>query len=74
MPNASRCYVEQTGLTKAINSDTKVFVCRNLVKALPWFSQVRTKLEGLGFRVYSRYWVFFLKKARPTGDDATGQL
>ena len=66
--NCSETLVEQARLTKAINNDTKVFVYRNLVKALPWFSQVRTKLED------SRYWGFFLKKARPTGDDATGQL
>ena len=50
------------------HSETKVFVYRNLVKALPWFIQVRTKLED------SRYWGFFLRKAAPTGGDATGQL
>ena len=49
-------------------SDTKVLVYRNLVKALPWFTQVRVKIED------PRFWGFFLRKATPTGDDATGQL
>ena len=66
--NCSETLVEQARATKAVNNETKVMVYRNLVKALPWFTQVREKLED------SRYWGFFLRKATPTGDDATGQL
>ena len=53
---------------KAVNKDTKVFVYRNLVKALPWFTQVRLKLED------PQWWGFFLRKAQSTGPDATGTL
>lgn len=35
----------QATMTKAANPATKVFVYRNLVKALPWFSSVRAKLD-----------------------------
>ena len=59
---------EQARLVKAADKDTKVFVYRNLVKALPWFTQVRLKLED------PQWWGFFLRKARPTGPDATGTL
>ena len=41
---------------------------RNFVKALPWFTQVREKLED------SSWWGFFLHKKTPTGSDATGAL
>lgn len=37
--------VTQANATKAANPATKVFTYRNLVKALPWFSTVRAKLE-----------------------------
>lgn len=36
--------VEQARRVKAINPNTKVFVYRNLVKALPWYTNVREKL------------------------------
>ena len=34
----------QAAMTKAANNDTKVFVYRNMVKALPWYKAVREKL------------------------------
>ena len=37
--------VTQAQMTKARRPDANVFVYRNLVKALPWFSSVRTKLD-----------------------------
>jgi len=37
--------VTQVKRVKAINPDTKTFVYRNLVKALPWYTSVREKLE-----------------------------
>ena len=36
--------VRQSAMTKAVDNDTKVFVYRNMVKALPWYSSVREKL------------------------------
>ena len=36
--------VEQARRVKAINDHSKVFVYRNLVKALPWYSSVRAKM------------------------------
>jgi hypothetical protein len=45
-----------------------LFVYRNFVKALPWFTQVREKLED------SSWWGFFLHKKTPTSSDATGTL
>ncbi len=36
--------VTQAKMTKAMATDTKVFVYRNLVKALPWYSSVREKI------------------------------
>mmetsp|Transcript_3192 Transcript_3192/g.6230 ORF Transcript_3192/g.6230 Transcript_3192/m.6230 type:complete len:443 (-) Transcript_3192:114-1442(-) len=37
--------VEQVRAIKAVNPTTRVFIYRNLVKALPWFSDVRTKIN-----------------------------
>lgn len=37
--------VTQAQMTKAQRPDANVFVYRNLVKALPWFSSVRAKLD-----------------------------
>eukprot|EP01043_Picozoa_sp_COSAG02_P006486 COSAG02_NODE_185_length_30442_cov_59.370168_13_plen_285_part_00 len=34
----------QAAMTKAANNNTKVFVYRNMVKALPWYKSVREKL------------------------------
>jgi hypothetical protein len=36
--------VTQAKMTKAASKDTKVFVYRNLVKALPWYTSVREKI------------------------------
>ena len=47
--------MEQIAMTKALNPDNKIFNYINLVKALPWFSNVREKLED------PEYNGFFLK-------------
>ena len=47
--------LEQAESTKKLNPDTHVFVYRNLVKALPWFTSVREKLDD------PQYAGFFLK-------------
>ena len=39
----------QAAMTKAANNDTKVFVYRNMVKALPWYKAVREKLVDPDF-------------------------
>ena len=41
--------VQQAQMVKAINANTKVYIYRNLVKALPWYSHVRTKLLDSSF-------------------------
>ena len=66
--NCSEVLVEQARLTKAQNKATHVFVYQNLVKALPWMTPVREKLED------PSYWGFFLRKKNATGVDATGVL
>lgn len=48
-------FVLQAKMVKAINPKTKVFVYRNLVKALPWYTGVRTKITD------PAYDGFFLK-------------
>ena len=45
----------QATMTKALNPDSKVFTYRNMVKALPWFKEVREKLDD------PKYSGFFLK-------------
>ena len=47
--------VNQASLTKSLNPSSKVFTYRNLVKALPWFKEVREKLDD------PHYSGFFLK-------------
>ena len=37
--------VQQAGRNKAQNPSAKVFVYRNIVKALPWYTQVRKLLQ-----------------------------
>jgi hypothetical protein len=37
--------ITQAAMTKAANPDQKVFIYRNLVKALPWYTNVWTKLK-----------------------------
>ena len=41
--------VQQAKVIKEINPDTKVYVYRNLVKALPWYTNVRTKITDPAF-------------------------
>jgi hypothetical protein len=38
---------EQAAQLKAANPDSNVWVYRNIVKALPWFSDVRKKINDL---------------------------
>ena len=45
----------QAEMTKQANPNTKVFVYRNIVNALPWYASVRTKLMD------PQYAGFFLK-------------
>uniref|UniRef100_A0A7S3LLT8 Uncharacterized protein n=2 Tax=Aplanochytrium stocchinoi TaxID=215587 RepID=A0A7S3LLT8_9STRA len=47
--------LNQAKMTKSVNQRTKVFVYRNIVKALPWFSSVRRILDD------PSYSGFFLK-------------
>eukprot|EP01059_Diplonema_ambulator_P022936 TRINITY_DN382_c0_g2_i2.p1 TRINITY_DN382_c0_g2~~TRINITY_DN382_c0_g2_i2.p1 ORF type:complete len:427 (+),score=177.41 TRINITY_DN382_c0_g2_i2:99-1379(+) len=47
--------VTQAQMTKNLNPNTNVFAYRNLVKALPWFTSVRVKLDD------PAYSGFFLK-------------
>eukprot|EP01044_Picomonas_judraskeda_P011871 COSAG03_NODE_1657_length_3709_cov_5.853740_3_plen_310_part_00 len=44
--------VEQARVIKVISPETKVFVYRNLVKALPWYTNVRAKLTDLDFAAW----------------------
>lgn len=37
--------VAQAAMTKAVSPDARVFVYRNLVKALPWYTSVREKVS-----------------------------
>ena len=37
--------VTQAEMTKKVNPKTKVWVYRNLIKALPWFTDVRIKIN-----------------------------
>lgn len=51
---------EQATMTKSLNPSSKVFTYRNLVKALPWFKEVREKLDD------PNYSGFFLKFGNKT--------
>eukprot|EP00035_Acanthoeca_spectabilis_P015689 m.315705 g.315705 ORF g.315705 m.315705 type:complete len:244 (+) comp16413_c0_seq35:2843-3574(+) len=46
--------VEQAARNKAQNPSAKVFVYRNIVKALPWYTEVRTLLQN------QSYWGWFI--------------
>merc|ERR550514_2232848 len=37
--------ITQAEQVKAVNNETRVFVYRNIVKALPWYTDVREKLS-----------------------------
>lgn len=43
--NCEELLVEQAALTKAYNNETRVFVYRNFVKALPWYTFVRERIS-----------------------------
>jgi len=66
--NCEELLTTQAQMTKKINPETHVWVYRNIVKALPWFSAVRAKLED------PRYWGFFLHYKNATGNTATTNL
>jgi hypothetical protein len=62
--------LEQAMQTKSQNRQTHTWVYRNLVKALPWFSTVRNKLddpqyEGFFFEVFSKHIVIPCTKMCP---------
>lgn len=46
-PNLSQISLAQISQTKAVDNGTKVFVYRNMVKALPWYKSVRGKIVAL---------------------------
>ena len=46
--------VKQTEMTVAASPGTKVFVYRNMIKALPWFTSVRKKLTDPAYAPWSR--------------------
>jgi hypothetical protein len=48
--------IAQAQAVKAINPNTKVFVYRNFVKALPWFTSVREKIMD---PAYSDWFLYF---------------
>jgi len=52
--------IEQVSMTKAANPNARVFVYRNLVKALPWYTSVREKISD------PAYSGWFLKFGAPT--------
>ena len=43
--NCEELLVEQAAMVKAVNPDTHVWVYRNLVKALPWYTDVQVKIN-----------------------------
>eukprot|EP01045_Picozoa_sp_COSAG04_P043196 COSAG04_NODE_14040_length_583_cov_0.845041_1_plen_47_part_10 len=43
--NCDDMLVEQAARNKASNPTAKVFVYRNIVKALPWYTEVRRLLQ-----------------------------
>jgi hypothetical protein len=56
--------LSQAAMVKAVNPDTKVFVYRNLVKALPWYTNVWTKYctpISDSIWVFSKYYRDFLR-------------
>jgi hypothetical protein len=57
--------VTQATMTKSMAKDTKVFVYRNLVKALPWYTSVREKITD---PAYSGWFLKF----KPGGSMANG--
>jgi len=66
--NCEETLVMQAQQTKKVNPNTHVWVYRNIVKALPWFSTVRTKLED------PKYWGWFLHYKNASGNTASTNL
>jgi len=66
--NCEETLVMQAQQTKKINQNTHVWVYRNIVKALPWFSTVREKLEN------PQYWGWFLHYKNASGNTASTNL
>eukprot|EP00041_Stephanoeca_diplocostata_P015030 m.284141 g.284141 ORF g.284141 m.284141 type:complete len:286 (-) comp19899_c0_seq12:795-1652(-) len=62
--------MKQAQMYKAVNPSAKVFLYRNIVKALPWFEEVREKLAD------PNYWGWFLhyKPSLRNGTSAGGNL
>jgi hypothetical protein len=54
--NAQSMLIQQASLIKAFNPDTKIWNYRNLVKALPWFDEVREKIND---PAYSGWFLHF---------------
>ena len=57
--------LEQAARNKARNPSAKVFHYRNIVKALPWFEEVREKLED------PNYWGWFVRWRDDLVNDTT---
>ena len=47
---------KQASLTVAASPDTKIYVYRNMIKALPWFTSVRKKITD---PAYARWFMNF---------------
>ena len=62
--NCQELLVDQVKQVKAINPSTKTFVYRNLVKALPWYTDVRLKLDD---PQYSGWFLKFRDDGKGTG-------
>lgn len=58
--DAETLLVQQAAMVKAVNNDTRIWVYRNLVKALPWYSSVQAKIND---PAYSGWFLHF----KPTG-------
>ena len=58
--------VTQASMVKAVNPDAKVWVYRNLVKALPWYKSVREKITDAAYNG----WFLHFKKG---GTNGTGK-
>merc|ERR1712050_461124 len=49
-------------MTASLNPDSRIFVYRNLVKALPWYTAVREKLDNVSYR----NWFLKFDTSKPT--------
>lgn len=69
--NSEALLIQQAEAVKAANPHTRVFVYRNLVKALPWFGSVRAKLEN---PAYSGWFLTFKPGSNYSSPPCTGAL